>query len=63
MSLDFATAFTRCPLVAILRGVRPELARVGRGDAPVEGAEVKGLQLKFGGFNTSFQAVGPTAHT
>ena len=24
MSLDFATAFTRCPLVAILRGVRPD---------------------------------------
>ena len=24
MSLDFATAFARCPLVAILRGVRPD---------------------------------------
>ncbi|MET0365873.1 MAG: 2-dehydro-3-deoxy-6-phosphogalactonate aldolase, partial [Sphingobium sp.] len=24
MSLDFATAFARCPLVAILRGFRPD---------------------------------------
>ncbi|MEG8220611.1 2-dehydro-3-deoxy-6-phosphogalactonate aldolase [Sphingomonas sp. HH69] len=35
MSLDFTTAFTRCPLVAILRGVRPdEVEPIG--DALVE---------------------------
>ncbi|EQB32667.1 2-dehydro-3-deoxy-6-phosphogalactonate aldolase [Sphingobium ummariense] len=35
MSLDFPTAFARCPLVAILRGVRPEEAD-SVGDALVE---------------------------
>lgn len=32
MSLDFDTAFARCPLVAILRGVRPdEIGAIGEG--------------------------------